>query len=239
MRVWDEFLSPRDKQHAELYWDKREPFGLGKKPVLLVIDNIYGILGPRESLLDVAGALPASCGLEGWEAIDKTVDLIAAARRYGIPISYAKLRPDFSPGSNRNSGARMSMDPERLPAMIVERQHEIVDVIAPQPGDFVISKTSASMFAGTELMFYLTQLGADTVICCGNSTSGCVRATVVDANAQRLHVGLVEDCTFDRTQASHAMSLFDMHVKYADVLSLDETIAYFDSVTSSIKATIS
>jgi nicotinamidase-related amidase len=227
MRVWEPFLTERDREHARLYWGKTEAFGLGTKPVLLVIDNIYGILGPREPLMDVAGALPASCGLEGWTAIDKTVELIAAARRHEVPVIYAKLLDAMPP---RGSGRR-GPDPERLPATIVERLSEIVDDIAPQPGDFVIEKTSASMFAGTPLMYYLTQLGADTVVCCGNSTSGCVRATVVDANACRLHVGLVEECTFDRTEASHAMSLFDMHVKYADVMSIAETAEYFASVS--------
>jgi len=238
VRVWDPFLTERDREHTERYWGKQEPFGLGKKPVLLVIDNIYGILGPRQPLMEAAGALRASCGLEGWEAIDKTVALLAAARRFGVPIAYAKLRADFPPGSNRKAGSGMRMDPARLPAIVVERKDEIVDEIAPQPADFVVQKTSASMFAGTELMFYLTQLGADTVVCCGNSTSGCVRATVVDANAQRLSVGLVEDCTFDRTQASHAMSLYDMHHKYADVMSLDETIAYFATVTEKQPAAV-
>ncbi len=238
MPVWDAYLSERDKEHARLYWEKKEPFGLGSKPALLVIDNVYGILGPRSPLMDVAGAFPASCGLEGWEGVDKTVGLIAAAREFGVPISYARLRDDFGPGSMRKSGARISADPERIPAKIIERMGDIVDEIAPQPGDFVISKTSASMFAGTELMFWLTQNKVDTVICCGNSTSGCVRATVVDAAAQRLHVGLVEDCTFDRTEASHAMSLFDMHCKYADLLDVESARAYFASVATRVAVAV-
>lgn len=230
MRVWDQFLTERDKEHTSLYWAKQQPFGFGTKPVLLVIDNVYSILGPRLPLLDVAGELSSSCGLEGWEAIDRTVELIAGARANGVPVAYAKLRTDFP---NRNFGTRgdaVDRPCGLIPEWMRERFPDIVDEIAPQDGDFVIAKTSASMFNGTPLTQYLTDLGADTIICCGNSTSGCVRATVVDGRAARFKVGLVEECTFDRTQASHAMSLFDMHQKYADVISVPEATAYFASV---------
>jgi maleamate amidohydrolase len=233
MRVWDQYLSQRDRVH-NAFWEKKEPFGFGDKPILLVIDNSYGVLGPRLPLVEAAPFWPQSCGLEGWEAIDKTVDLIAAARANGIPVVYPMRHQNF-PGSGiargRSPGSRPGI--ETVPAEyahLVARQNEIVDEIAPQPGDLVFPKTAASVFFGTAISYYMTEIGADTVICCGNSTSGCVRATVVDACSARLRVGLVEDCTFDRTEASHAMSLFDMHAKYADIVNLEETIAYFESV---------
>lgn len=232
MRVWDSFLTERDKEHTKLYWEKPAPFGFGKKPVLLVIDNVYSILGPRMPLMDVAGALSASCGLEGWQAIDRTVELIAAARKNDIPIAYAKLRTDFPKRAKATRGGAENRPADLIPAWMEERLPEIVEEIAPQDGDFVIAKTSASMFNGTPLSQYLTDMGADTIICCGNSTSGCVRATVVDGSAARYKVGVVEECTFDRTEASHAMSLFDMHQKYADVVSLADAEAYFASVTT-------
>jgi nicotinamidase-related amidase len=232
MRAWDRFLSERDREHTERFWGKQKAFGLGTKPALLVIDNIYSILGPRQDLLDAAGVVPASCGLEGWDAIDRTVDLIAAAREHGVPVIYAKLRYDIGQSVVFGRGVRPAPAFEKLPDWMVERWPEIVEEIAPQPGDVVIEKHSASMFAGTPLWAHLTAIGADTVICCGNSTSGCVRATVVDAGACKLKVGVVEECTFDRTEASHAMSLYDMHQKYADVMSLDETVAYFASVAA-------
>lgn len=232
MPAWDAFLTDRDKEHTKLYWEKPGPFGFGTKPVLLVIDNVYSILGPRMPLMDVAGALSASCGLEGWQAIDRTVELIASARKHGVPVAYAKLRTDFPARARATRGAAESRPEGLIPAWMEERLPEIVEEIAPQDGDFVIAKTSASMFNGTPLSQYLTDLGADTIICCGNSTSGCVRATVVDGSAARYKVGVVEECTFDRTEASHAMSLFDMHQKYADVVSLAEADAYFTSVST-------
>jgi nicotinamidase-related amidase len=232
MAVWEAFLSERDKAHANLHWGKREPFGFGAKPVLLVIDNSYGVLGPRLPVLEAAPHWPMSCGLEGWEAIDRTVDLIASARANGIPVVYPTRHENF-PGSGvaRGRGGRSKPSRETPFEDLYLRQNEIVDEIKPQPGDLLIPKTGPSVFFGTALVSYLTEIGADTVICCGNSTSGCLRATVVDACSARYRVGVVEECTFDRTEASHAMSLFDMNVKYADVISVAEAAQYFESVT--------
>jgi nicotinamidase-related amidase len=70
-------------------------------------------------------------------------------------------------------------------------------------------------------MFHLNSLAVDTLICCGETTSGCVRASVVDGATHRFKMGVVADCVFDRTEASHFMNLYDMHNKYADVISLD------------------
>ncbi len=95
----------------------------------------------------------------------------------------------------------------------------------PQAGDVVITKQRASAFFGTPLVAHLTQLGVRTVIICGESTSGCVRASAVDAFSYGFHVVLVEECCFDRSLLSHQVSLFDMHHKYADVLHLDQAVA--------------
>jgi maleamate amidohydrolase len=104
--------------------------------------------------------------------------------------------------------------------------HEIVREIAPLPRDIVIDKQKASAFHGTALLGYLTLLGADSLIVAGVSTSGCVRATVVDAHSHNLRCAVVEEGCFDRLQASHALSLCDMHAKYADVIQLDEALAF-------------
>ena len=231
VHIWDRFLTERDKEHNRLYWEKQEPFGLGSKPVLLVIDNSYGVLGPRLPLMEAAGYWPMSCGLEGWEAIDRTVTLLAAARENGIPVVYPTSHQNF-PGSGVavGRGTRIQPHATEAPTGIYERRNEIVEEIKPMPGDLLIPKTGPSVFFGTALTYYMTEIGADTVICCGNSTSGCLRATVVDACSARYKVGVVEECTFDRTEASHAMSLFDMHAKYADVINLEKATQYFRAV---------
>jgi maleamate amidohydrolase len=231
LAVWDQFLSERDKEHLAASWGKQQPFGFGEKPAVLVIDNYYSILGERLPLLEAVKTYPSSCGLEGWQAIDKTIELLASARSYGIPVIYCRglegFPMEFRRTGSNNGRARMT----EIPDWIKGRAGQIVDDIAPRPGEAVIDKTGPSIFQGTPLQYYLTDLGIDTVICCGNSTSGCVRASVVDAMTAHYYVGVVEECVFDRTEASHAMSLFDMHQKYADVIDLTAAAEYFASVS--------
>jgi Isochorismatase family len=92
-----------------------------------------------------------------------------------------------------------------------------VTTIAPGPRDIVIKKQKPSGFFGTNLASYLTLFGCDSLIVVGTTTSGCVRATVVDAFSLNYRVILAEEGCFDRSEASHAVSLCDMHAKYADV----------------------
>src|SRR5437879_467222 len=108
----------------------------------------------------------------------------------------------------------------------------IVPAIAPEPRDIVIRKLKPSAFHGTPLAGYLTLLGADSLILAGTTTSGCVRATVLDAFSNNYRVTLVEEGCFDRSQASHAINLCDMHAKYADVVKTSEVLVFFDSLPS-------
>ena len=108
----------------------------------------------------------------------------------------------------------------------------------PQREDVVITKLRASAFFGTPLAAQLTQLGVRSLIVCGESTSGCVRASAVDAYSHGFHVTLVEECCFDRSPLSHKVNLFDLHHKYADVLHADEVIAHLQAlrVEAAVKA---
>jgi nicotinamidase-related amidase len=106
------------------------------------------------------------------------------------------------------------------------RRLDIVEQAAPLPGEVVLKKTGPSAFFGTPLAAHLIGQGVDTIIVCGESVSGCVRATVVDGRSYRLNVIVVEDCVYDRHEASRAINLFDMDQKYADVISLDEVTAW-------------
>lgn len=228
-RPWDRFLTERDKLHLQASsWTKTEPFGFGTNPVCLVIDDYYSVLGlKREPILESVKTWPMSCGLEGWEAIDKTVDLLRAARSNGVPVIYVHgFDKGFVPWGRRAQKERLS----NLPAEMRAKANEIVDEIAPLPGELVLEKAAASAFHGTPLVFHLNYHGVDTVIACGETTSGCVRASVVDGATYRFNMGVVEECTFDRTEAAHAINLFDMHQKYADVISLPEAVKYFDTV---------
>ena len=108
--------------------------------------------------------------------------------------------------------------------------NDIVDEIAPAPQDIVVLKQKPSGFFGTNMLSYLVLLGCDSVIVTGTTTSGCVRATVLDAFSNNFHVALAEEGCFDRSQSSHAINLCDMNAKYADVVKTDEVIEYFDGL---------
>ena len=103
----------------------------------------------------------------------------------------------------------------------------IVDELTPAEGELIIYKAGRpSGFSGTRLASYMIHAGADTAIVTGMTTSGCVRATVLDAFMSNFNVIIPFECAADRSQISHKVNLFDMHMKYADVISLDETIDY-------------
>jgi isochorismate hydrolase len=102
--------------------------------------------------------------------------------------------------------------------------------LAPRPEDFLIGKRKPSAFFGTPFMSHLNFLDVDTLIVTGCTTSGCVRATSVDAFSYNFKVVIPEETTFDRFQSSHAMNLFDLNCKYADVIPTDEVAQYLDGL---------
>lgn len=232
MAMWDRFLTERDKEHLRVSGLGARPHLLfGRKPALLIVDDYYSVLGTaREPILESVKTWPMSCGLEGWEAIDRTQELLEAARSAGIPIVFATGLGEFpSPWGMREPGPGLTPEQKEISFKIVEE-------LAPRPNELVIYKAAASAFWGTPLAGHLTYNGVDTVIACGETTSGCVRASVVDGAMHRFRMGVVEECTFDRTEASHAINLFDMHQKYAKVIPLAEAIGYFDSMAEDMSA---
>ena len=134
-----------------------------------------------------------------------------------------------TPKTNVQSG-------KRYPRIVI-RGAIVVDgsgTPASGPKDIVIRKQKPSGFFGTNLASYLTLLGCDSVVVVGTTTSGCVRATVVDAFSLNYRVALAEEGCFDRSEASHALSLCDMHAKYADVVPTAEILSYFDRLPAEL-----
>jgi nicotinamidase-related amidase len=239
---WQEFLTDRDKEHDKL-WGKKELNGFGSKPALLLIDIYYSVLGlKREPIFESMKLWPGSTGLDGWAAVDKSAILLAAARENGIPVIHVKGK-DKGPHnvvkawSSRKPG-KSKPNPLMTPEM-EKMEKQIVDEVRPLPGELVIEKYSPSAFPGTPLMFQLNSLGIDTLIVCGETTSGCVRASVVDGAAFRFKIGVVEECVFDRTQSSHYLNLYDMHNKYADVVTLEYAKSYLESIGAANKQSVS
>jgi maleamate amidohydrolase len=217
-RIWDKFLTNRDRAvfAASGYGTHG---GFGRKPALLIIDVSYGFTGDRpEPILESIGRWRNSCGAEAWEAVAVINDLAGRCRAKRLPVIYTTGfgRPDnwdaggWAWKNNRSAesnGPKRNVDP-----------NAIVSEIEPRPQDIVVYKQKPSAFFGSNLMSYLTLLDCDSLIVTGCTTSGCVRATVIDAFSYNIRVAVAEDGCFDRSEASHAVSLCDMHAKYADVL---------------------
>jgi maleamate amidohydrolase len=168
-------------------------------------------------------------------ALEYIKQLIEAARAKGLPVIYTtgERRPDnWDAGSWRWKSTRADETGGTVHDDI--DGNEIVAMIAPGPRDIVIKKQKPSGLFGTNLTSYLTLLGCDSVIIVGTTTSGCVRATAVDAFSLNYRVTLAEEGCFDRSEASHAVSLCDMHAKYADVVSTVEILSYFDQLPADL-----
>jgi maleamate amidohydrolase len=225
--IWSKFLTERDTAvFAAGGFGARA--GFGRRPALLVIDVNRAFCGDRpEPILDAIKRWRTSCGEAAWIALDYIKQLIEAARLKGVPVIYTtgERRLDhWDAGSWRWKSSRDEETGET--AAGGGDGNEIVAPIAPGPQDVVVRKQKPSGFFGTNLAAYLTLLGCDSVIVVGTTTSGCVRATVVDAFSLNYRVILAEEGCFDRSEASHAVSLCDMHAKYADVVSTAEALVY-------------
>lgn len=228
-RPWDKFLTETDQQVASVS-GYGALGGLGRSPALLVIDVNYNFCGPGpKPLPQAAEAWRNSCGTRAWDAVEHIRQLIDAARDVEVPVLYSTNETPRLDGVD--SGRWASKNTRRLEDAAPERAHgnDVVERIAPERGDLVIRKTKPSVFYGTPLVSHLVELGVDTLICCGGTTSGCVRATVVDAFSRNFYVGIPEEACFDRYESSHWMSLFDLHQKYADVLPAREILTYLGS----------
>jgi maleamate amidohydrolase len=216
---WRHFISADDEERYAAAGFGR-PIGMGSRPALMIIDVQYRTVGnsPRpffESLKDY----PTSCGEVGWAAVEKIADLLAVFRRRNLPVLYPFVAPKQAYDAGR-LGAK-------VPAImtIAEKGYEFVDRIRPGPEDILLPKRHPSAFFGTPLVSYLVDLGVDTLIVTGCTTSGCVRSTTVDAFAYNYRVTVPADAVYDRAASVHEVNLFDMAQKYADVLPTADVIA--------------
>jgi nicotinamidase-related amidase len=229
--IWNEFLTERDKAvfSAAGYGARA---GFGKRPALLVIDVSYAFAGdkPGEPILESIKRWRNSCGAESWISIGHIKKLIDKAHDRELPVIYTTgvRRPDMWDSGGWTRKNTRSMEAPKTASN--RHGYDIVDEIAPSPKDLVIYKQKPSGFFGTPMTGYLTQLGCDSVVVTGTTTSGCVRATVVDAFSYNYRVAMVEEGCFDRSQASHAMTLCDLGAKYADIVKTDEVLSYFDAL---------
>ncbi|MEW5421154.1 isochorismatase family protein [Amorphus sp. 3PC139-8] len=226
-RIWDRFLTERDREVLEAAGYGTSA-GFGARPALLVVDISYGFTGDRpEPILQSIKRWSNSCGEESWAAIEVVRKLTDAFRAKRLPVIYST---GFGRADSWDSGSwawkNNRVSESSAPAAGDRGANEIVDELAPQSQDIVVLKQKPSAFFGTNLASYINLLGCDSLIVTGCTTSGCVRATVIDAFSLNLRCTVVEDGCFDRCEASHAVTLFDLHCKYADVVTADAVHAY-------------
>ena len=185
-------------------------FGFGRSPALIIIDMAYGWTDPA-----YAGG---SARLD--TAIDAIRQLLPVARAKQIPIIYTtspfqehpppKTAADFSPNFRKWD----------------RRACEIDERIGPLRGEYILEKEHASAFAGTPLVGYLLAHRVDTLLLAGCSTSACVRSTATDAKSYQLRPIMIRDAVQDRSEIAHEWTLFDVQARFADVVSLEEALAY-------------
>jgi maleamate amidohydrolase len=184
--------------------------GLGAKPALLVVDATVGFTDPASAL-----------GSESASELGVIQGLIAAFRARGLPIVYTV--------NAYAHAAEASVFREKLPLLDLlvagTPMAEIAPLIAPQPHDIVMRKVVPSAFFDSPLRQLLVNLGVDSVLVCGFTTSGCVRATAVDALQCNFRLVVARDACGDRDRAAHEANLRDLGLKYGDVVSADEALA--------------
>lgn len=228
-RIWDDYLTDRDQAVLKAAgYGKRG--GFGTRPALFIIDTQYNFCGDLpEDILEGLKTYRTHCGAEAWQAVERIVPLLALAREKNIPVFYteSERRADLI-----DSGVQVGKNYRGREKTVVEGTHatQTVAPLAPRPQDIRIGKRKPSCFFGTIFMSHLNFFDVDTLILVGCATSGCLRATAVDAYSYNFKVVIPEECSFDRFQASHAVNLFDLNCKYADVIPAREVETYLQDL---------
>jgi maleamate amidohydrolase len=188
--------------------------GIGRKPALCVVDFVNGFVDPK-----IFG------GGNITDAVMRTVPLLAAARQRGLPVAFTRV-------VYRGDGSDDCAFVRKVPALATLTETapagQIVPELIPLPSETILRKTQPSAFFGTGYVELLRKQGVDTVIVTGCTTSGCVRATAVDAMSHDFRTIVARDCVGDRSLAAHDANLFDMEQKYADLMDAAAIIASLD-----------
>ena len=219
MNPWDGVVTEEEK---EIYRAAGfgKPSGMGTRPALLIIDVQYRTVGTKPApFREAVKEFPTACGQVGWDAVQNIERILALFRERGWPVlyPYVSMKESFDTG-------RLA---EKVPALmtVAAKGYEFVREVAPREGDILLPKKHPSAFFGTPLASYLVDLQADTLVVTGCTTSGCVRGTVVDGFAYNFKVAIPHECVYDRGPTAHAVNLFDMSEKYADVMTTEVCLA--------------
>lgn len=197
--------------------------GFGRRPALIVVDVNVGFTDPESPLV---------CDLE--EVVVAIQRLLAEMRSAGLPVVFTTV--SYDEGDRETAAAFIDKVPALLTLEAGSRWVEIDPRLAPREGEPVLNKLFASAFFGTALSSFLAANGCDSLIVAGASTSGCVRATVVDAIQHGYRPIVPREAVGDRNPEAHAASLYDIDAKYGDVVSVDDVIAHLEEVAAAAHA---
>jgi nicotinamidase-related amidase len=195
---------------------------LGSRPAVLVIDFSCGFTDPECSL-----------GSDCTAAVEQTKRVLDVAREKGFPVIFTTI--GFEP-SLKDGGLWMQKAPALADLQIGGKWVDIDPRLEPRDDETVVMKKGASGFFGTNLASILVSQGVDSVVLCGATTSGCVRATAVDLLQYGWPTVVPRECVADRAQAPHDANLFDIQAKYADVVPVEDALAYLESVPGKVPA---
>jgi maleamate amidohydrolase len=213
-----------DEQAQEVYAKARlgQSVTLGSRPAVLVVDFSCGFTDPECTL-----------GSDLTDAVEATKRLLDAARAKGIPVIFTTI--GYEP-SLKDGGLWLQKVPSLGDLQIGGHWVEIDPRLEARGDETIVLKKGASAFFGTNLPSILVSQGVDSVILCGATTSGCVRATAIDLLQYGYPTLVPHECVADRAQAPHEANLFDINAKYADVVSLDEALDYVESRQGTVGA---
>ena len=186
--------------------------GLGERPALVVVDVNVGFTDP---------ASPLVCDLDG--VVGAIRRLLGAFRAASLPVAFTTVVYDEA--ARQAAAAFLAKVPALLTLAAGSRWVEIDPRLQPRPGEPVFTKLWASAFFGTPFASFLAAAGADSLVVTGASTSGCVRATVVDALQHGYPPTVPREAVGDRNPAAHEANLYDIEAKYGDVVSVDDVLA--------------
>lgn len=224
----------QDRFHGEegaAYASMHRTQARGARPALVLVDVVRSFVGePGRSLREAIEEWPPSCGPAAFASLPHVARLLQAARsargERGIPIVHLRPRAEDAPFFGDTVKGELIDFVNARPGAV-----DFVPEAAPMDGELVLPKPKASGFFDTPLGTYLRRIGVDCVIVGGATTSGCVRATVVDAFSWGFPTFVVEEATFDRSELSAAVSLYEMNAKYADVITCDDAIAWLGELS--------
>jgi len=216
MAIWDDVIDEAERaQYERAGWGGM--LGFGERPALVVVDMYKAFVDPD---------YPFSSETAPGTA-DEIARVLAAFRREGLPVFHTRARPQPTPASRGHWKVRATTDDPRMRS---PEAYEFWTSVAPVEGEYVFEKAYPSAFFGTTLASQLIFHSIDTLVVTGTVTSGCVRGTCLDGFNLNYRVIVPEECVCDRGTVSHKVALFEIHMKYGDVVHTDDVLEYVGGI---------